>query len=75
MKKKYYCCMCEKEMARNKRLVYQQFDNREMYANFHNKGYFDICDKCFEFFTSSLKTPKPKNGRNYREDRYYERKI
>ena len=50
MKKEYYCCICHKQILRNKRLVYQEFDGKETYGAFHNKCNYDFCDKCFKIF-------------------------
>ena len=50
MKKLYECCICHKPMQRNKRLVYQEFENIEPYGFFRSKSNYDICDDCFKIF-------------------------
>ena len=52
MKKIYECCICHNEIDRNKRLVYQEFDNKGKYGFFHNICNYDMCDECFKIFVS-----------------------
>lgn len=62
MKKKYYCCICHKQIERNKRLVYQEYDNKKLYGEFHNKCVYDFCDKHFKMFNNWI--IKNKKGEN-----------
>ena len=46
----YECCICHKPMKRNKRLVYQEFENTGVHGFFRSKVNYDMCDECFKIF-------------------------
>jgi len=61
VKNDYECCICHKPIERNKRLVYQEFDNKETYGAFHNRCVYDFCDECFRVFVSWIMRHKSEN--------------
>ena len=58
MRKEYKCCICHKPIKKNKRLVYQKFDNKKPYGAFHNRYNYDFCDSCFKMFSYWVKKHK-----------------
>lgn len=58
MRKEYKCCICHKPIKKNKRLVYQEFDNKKSYGTFHNRYNYDFCDKCIKMFNYWVKKHK-----------------
>lgn len=61
MAKEYECCICHKLMEINKRLVYQEFDNKKPYGLFRNRYNYDFCDECFKVFISWIVRHKKEN--------------
>lgn len=72
MDKEYHCCMCDRLINKNKRLVYQEYDGKKPYGVFHNKRNFDICDKCF-IFVMELLEPYNKMEKEKKYERNMER--
>ena len=51
----FNCCICGDVISKNKRLVYQLYDNKKPYGSFHNKKNYDFCNKCFTIFERWIK--------------------
>jgi len=50
MKVFYECCICHKPIQRNKRIVYQEFENIGVHGFFRSKVNYDLCNDCFKIF-------------------------
>ena len=53
MNKKYFCCICHKEIQQNIRLVKQIWGKR-----FMNVANYDFCNRCYEIFERWLNKHK-----------------
>ena len=73
MDKEYHCCICNRSIDKNKRLVYQEYDGKKPYGAFHNKKHYDICDKCFTAFLVLVSKPYDEIEKEKRYERKMER--